>query len=124
MLVRGWLALVGISTALWGLALFSTADGPSGLIRAWWGESLTSRLIAVMLLTIAVGVAYSMRNAELSRIMLGVIIVYGAGVVTADLWNALANRPVNVAYLAAFGLVFAVSTALLVIESRRIEKLA
>ena len=50
--VGGWLGLAAAVTALWGLALFVTGNGPSGLIWVWPGDLLTSRLIAVMLLTI------------------------------------------------------------------------
>ena len=81
--------------ALWGLALFVTDDGPWGLIWVWPGDLLTSRLIAVMLLTIASGAVYALRYADVSRVMLGVIAVYGFGVMLANLWNILANLPVN-----------------------------
>jgi surface polysaccharide O-acyltransferase-like enzyme len=54
-LLGRWLGLVAAVCALWGLALFVTDDGPSALIWVWPGDLLTSRLIAVMLLTIALG---------------------------------------------------------------------
>jgi hypothetical protein len=101
------------------LALFGTDNGPSSLIWAWRGDLLTNRLIGVMLLTIAVGAAYSRRYADLSRIMLGVITVYGGGVVVANLWNVLVDRPFNVAYLAVLGGIFAISALLLVNENRK-----
>lgn len=72
-----------------------------------------------MLLTIAVGAAYSRRYADLSRIMLDVITVYGGCVVVATLWNALADRPFNVVYVAVFGRIFAVSALLLANENRK-----
>jgi hypothetical protein len=59
----------------------------------WPGDILTSRLIAVMLLTIAVGAVYALRYADVSRVMLGVIAVYGFGVMLANLWNILAAKP-------------------------------
>jgi hypothetical protein len=113
--LRAWLALVATVTALWGLALFVTDDGPSALIWAWPGDLLTSRLVAVMLLTIAVGAVYALRFADLSRVMLGVVAVYGFGVTLANLWSGLASKPVNPAYVAAFGLMFLVSVALLIV---------
>ena len=115
-LVGRWLSLVAAVTALWGLALFVTDSGPSSLIWVWPGDLLTSRLIAVMLLTIAVGAAYALRYADASKVMLGVIAVYGFGVMVANLWNILANKPVIPSYVAAFGIMFLVSATLLTAE--------
>jgi hypothetical protein len=86
------------------------------LIWVWPGDLLTSRLIAVMLLTIAVGAVYDLRYADVSKVMLGVIAVYGFGVMVANLWNILANKPVNPSYVAAFGIMFLVSATLLIAE--------
>jgi hypothetical protein len=119
-LVGRWLGFVAAVTALWGLALFITDNGPSGLIWAWPGDLLTSRLIGVMLLTIAVGAIYALRYANVSRVMLGVIAVYGFGVTLANLWNILASLPVNPSYVAAFGIMFLVSAALLIAERQHI----
>jgi hypothetical protein len=113
-LLSGWLGLVAAVTASWGLALFVTDNGPSGLIWLWSGDLLTSRLIAVMLLTIAVGALYALRYADVSRVMLGVIGVYGFGIMLANLWNILANKPVNLSYVTAFGIMFLVSATLLI----------
>src|SRR5215208_447022 len=115
-LVGRWLGLVAAVIASWGLALFVTDNGPSGLIWVWPGDFLTSRLIAVMLLTIAVGAVYVLRYADVSRVMLGVIAVYGLGVMLANLWHILANKPVNPSYVAAFGIMFLVSATLLIAE--------
>ena len=82
----------------------------------WPGDLLTSRLIAVMLLTIAVSAVYALRSADVSRVMLGVIGVYGFGTMLANLWNILANKPVNPSYIAAFGIMFLVSATLLIAE--------
>jgi hypothetical protein len=101
---------------LGSLALFVTDSGPSGLIWVWPGDLLTSRLIAVMLLTIAVGAVYALQYADVSRVMLGVIAVYGFGVMLANLWNILANKPVSPSYVAVFGIMFLVSTSLLLAE--------
>jgi hypothetical protein len=115
-LVGTWLVLVAAVTALWGLALFITDNGPSSLIWAWPGDLLTSRLIAVMLLTIAVGAVYALRYADVSRVMLGVIAVYGFGVTLANVWNILVSTPVNPSYVVAFGIMFLVSATLLIAE--------
>ena len=115
-LVGAWLGLVAAVTALWGLALFITDNGPSHLIWAWPGDLLTSRLIAVMLLTIAVGAVYALRYADVSRVMIGVIAIYGFGVTLANLWNILVSKPVNPAYVAAFGIMFLVSATLLIAD--------
>jgi hypothetical protein len=115
-LVGAWLGLIAAVTAFWGLALFITDNGPSGLIWAWPGDLLTSRLIAVMLLTLAIGAVYALRYADVSRVMLGVIAVYGFGVTLANLWNILVSKPVNPSYVAAFGIMFLVSATLLIAE--------
>ena len=115
-LVSNWLGLVAAVCALWGLALFVTDDGPSGLIWVWPGDLLTSRLIAVMLLTIALGAVYALRYADIARVMLGVIAVYGFGVMLANLWNILANLPINLSYVSVFGIMFVTSATLLLAE--------
>lgn len=83
---------------------------------AWPGDLLTSRHIAVMLLTIAIGAVYALRHADVSRVMLGVVAVYGFGVMLANLWSILASKPVNPAYVVAFGIVLLVSATLLIAE--------
>ena len=60
-------------------------------------------------MTIAVGAVYALRYADVSRVMLGVIAVYGFGVMLANLWNILAAKPINPSYVAAFGIMFLVS---------------
>jgi hypothetical protein len=67
-----------------------------------------------MLLTIAVGAVYALRYADVSMVMLGVIGIYGFGIMLANLWNILANKPVNPSYVAAFGIMFLVSAILLI----------
>jgi hypothetical protein len=86
------------------------------LIWVWPGDLLTGRLIAVMLLTIAVGAVYALRYADVSRVMLGVIAVYSFGVMLANLWNILASKPVNTSYVVTFGIMFLVSAILLIAE--------
>lgn len=113
LLTRLWLRLIATLTGLWGLALFMTDQGFSSLIWVWPGDLLTSRLIAVMLLSISVGAVASLRDADLSRVMLAVTLTYGLGLALASLWNAFAAKPVKLAYLLVFGLIFIGSTLLL-----------
>lgn len=114
--VRTGLALIAIVTALWGMALFITDRGPSDLIWAWPGDPLSSRLVGVMLLTIAVGAVYSRRHADVARPMLAMTATYGLGLSVAGLWNALAGKPIAVSYVLAFGLIALASGALLLAE--------
>ena len=88
--VRGFLLGAAALMAVWGGALFVTDSGGSDLIWVWPGDLLTSRLIAVMLLAIAAGV------------MLVMLVVYGLGVMAANLANLLADRPVKWSYVLAF----------------------
>lgn len=107
--VRGWLGIVAVVTALWGLALLITDNGPSPLVWVWPGDLLTSRLIGVMLLTIAAGSFYSLSSRGLARPMLAMNCTYGLGISVASLWNLLADKPVKPSYALVFGLVFLVS---------------
>jgi hypothetical protein len=111
-----WLGLVALPTACWGAALFATDAGPWRLIWAWPGDLLSSRLIGVMLLTIAVGSALSLRFADQATLMLAMTTTYGLGVAIANLWNVLVGRPINMAYLLGFSVMLAGSAALLVKE--------
>jgi len=83
--VRLWLVIIAIVTVLWGLALIVTDDGPSTLIWVWPGDLLTSRLIGVMLLTIAAGAIYSLPARGTARPMLAMILTYGLGLSLASL---------------------------------------
>ncbi len=114
--LRGWLIIVAIITALWGLALLVTDNGPSALIWAWPGDLLTSRLIGVMLLTIAAGALYSLPARGTALPMTVMIIVYGLGLSLASLWNALAGLPVKLSYVIVFGVIALISTLLLARE--------
>jgi len=111
--VKAWLLAVAVLTGLWGLALFLTDQGPSSLVWVWPGDLLSSRLIGVMLLTIAGGSLYSLRRTELARPMLSMIITYSLGLAAASLWNILFALPVKPAYLVVFALIFVGSTLLL-----------
>jgi hypothetical protein len=121
-LVRNWLALMAVVTALWGLALFATDNGPSALIWVWPGDLLSSRLIGVMLLAIAVGSIYSLRYADGARQMLAMTVTYGLGLAVGSLWNALAGKPVAISYAIVFGLIFLVSGALLLMRRQASEQ--
>ena len=92
-LAKGWLWATAVLTALWGLALFLTDAGPANLIWVWPGDLLTSRLIAVMLWTLTVTAVYSVRSREALSVALAVMIVYGIGVVAANVWNPVAIKP-------------------------------
>lgn len=111
--VRSWLMAVALLTGIWGLALFITDVGPSDLIWAWPGDLLSSRLIGVMLLTIAVGSVYSLRHADLSRLMLATTLTYALGLAVASLWNVASGKPIKLSYFVVFGLIFLGSAALL-----------
>lgn len=114
--LKAWLGAVGVLTAVWGLALFITDMGPSELIWVWPGDLLTSRLIGVMLLTIAAGVAYSLRFADLARTMLAMVITYAIGLAVSSFWLLLAGKPIKLAYTVVFGLIFLGSAVLLLWE--------
>jgi len=109
---RGWLALVILLTGLWGLALFLTDSGPSNRVWVWPGDLLTSRLIGVMLLTVAAGSAYALRNPQTVRPMLAMALMYGLGLCVASAWNSLAGKPVPLSYAVVFGVIAAGSAAL------------
>lgn len=100
--VRIWLVLVALVTGAWGIALFVSASGPVALVWVWPGDLLTSRLIAVMLLTIAATGAASVRSASAAQMTLVVMMVYGFGVVLAGLLNSAAGKPVPVLYVLGF----------------------
>jgi hypothetical protein len=119
-----WLGVVAAVTILWGLAIFITDSGPSNQIWAWSGDLLSSRLIGVMLLTIAAGSAYSMRYADTARLMVAMIIVYSLGITVATLWNMLYGLPVKTLYTAIFGVIFLVSTVLLLSDREPSRRLA
>jgi hypothetical protein len=131
---RHWISPHQVGIQGRGMLLLSVVTLVGGLLGStgWWIDDprsfswdlppLASRMLAsagwalVMLLTIAVGAVYALRYADVSRVMLGVIGVYGFGIMLANLWNIFANKPVNPTYVAAFGIIFLVSAALLLVE--------
>ncbi len=99
---RNWLAFVALVTGVWAIALFVSDRGPVASVWVWPGDLLTSRLIAVMLLTIAAACAASVRAAGAARMTLAVMMVYGFGVVLAGLLNLAAGKPVPALYTLSF----------------------
>ena len=126
-MVKAWMGVLVVVMGTWGLALFVTDSGPSALIWVWPGDLLTSRLIGVMLLTIATGAAFSLPRADASRMMLWVTATYGLGVAIASAWSVLEGKPIKESYLIVFGVVFLVSAGMLVRErggwGTRIERI-
>ncbi|HSH02988.1 MAG TPA: hypothetical protein VLL52_10755 [Anaerolineae bacterium] len=108
--VRYWLMGVAAITGLWGLALFVTDNGPSAFIWVWSGDLLTSRLIGVMLVAIAVGSVYSLPARGTVRPMLAMIMTYGLGLAVASMWNGVAGLPIKWSYTIVFGIIFLVSS--------------
>jgi hypothetical protein len=111
--VRVWLILVAIVTGLWGAALFSTDQGGVAAVWVWSGDLLTSRLIAVMLLTLMVAAIYSLRAKQAAQVTLATVTVYGLGAALASLWNALADKPVPGLYVLVFGSMGVISLLLM-----------
>lgn len=105
--VRFWLGGTAVLMALWGLALFLTDAGPATLIWVWPGDLLTSRLIAVMLWTLATAAVYTLRSREALPVALAAMLVYGVGVVAANLWNPTAVKPLYTGLFALLALVSA-----------------
>ncbi|MCP4139714.1 MAG: hypothetical protein GY755_05390 [Chloroflexi bacterium] len=112
-LIRYWLATVALICTLWGTALFLTDNGPSRFIWVWVGDLLSSRLIGVMLLAIAVGAITSFRYADVANLMMITLSTYGIGLALASLWNMVAGKPVPVSYLSVFGGMALISVLLL-----------
>ena len=111
--IRLWLMIVALVTALWGVALFVTDSGPINLIWVWPGDLLSSRLIAVMLLTVTTAALYSLNNADVARVTLVVMIVYGFGAALANLWSITAGKPVQPLYALVFAVIGLVSLVML-----------
>lgn len=114
--IRVWLVIVALITAFWGSALFVTARGPTTLIWAWPGDLLTSWLIGVMLLTIAVGSIFSLGSAVRIQMMLVMTATYGIGLTVASLWNTLVGKPIPLAYVGTFAAIFFGSVLFLLVD--------
>lgn len=114
-----WLCALGAVAGLWGLALFVTDKGPLPFIWAWPGDLLSSRLIGVMLVALAIGALISVREAATARLMLWMSLTYGAGLALASLLNMVNGRPVRMSYVVVFGLAALGSGLLLWLERGR-----
>lgn len=100
---RALLSVTAVITGLWGIALFVTPAGGDALIWIWPADALTSRLIATMLLTLAVMAAMAWRDAALARPALVVLLVYGAGAIAAGMVDVIGGKPVPIAYMTVLG---------------------
>jgi hypothetical protein len=114
---RAWLLIVSGLSAVWGLALLITDDGFWDKIWVWPGDTLTSRLIGVMVLTIAAGSLWSLRSRAAATTMLAMNAAYGLGVCAANVWSSTQDKPVQESYVVAFGVIGLGSLALLAYES-------
>jgi hypothetical protein len=85
---------------------------PYPLAFHWPQDELSSRLIASMLMTIAVAFFLSRRDAGLARLALLFAGAYGIGVVAAGFMNAVGGKPIPL-YATGFGVVGLVSLGLL-----------
>jgi hypothetical protein len=111
--VRGWLLVAGLTLAVWGAALFLVPTAPYPLVFNWPQDELSSRLIAAMLMTVAVAFFLSRHDAGLARLALLFAGVYGIGVVAAGMMNAAGGKPMPLLYVTGFGIVGLVSLGLL-----------
>jgi hypothetical protein len=98
------------------LALFLTDSGPSALIWVWPGDLLTSRLIAVMLWTVAGAAVYSIRSQDALPVTLAVLVVYGISVIVANLWNMAALKPLYIFFFA----VLAIGSGILLLQTKNL----
>jgi hypothetical protein len=124
--VGGWFLVVALLAGLWGSALFVADDGFSPRIWVWPGDALTSRLIGVMLLTIAASAVWGFLHPGSASMVLVVVGVYGIGVALANVWSSFLDKPVKESYVLMFGLMGVISLALLVLKTthgnqRRLE---
>jgi hypothetical protein len=108
-----WLSLVTIVTGLWGFALFIYPSGPWPQIWIWPHDTLTSRLIAVMLLTLCTGAILGRQSAAQARMSLWMFVAYGAAASLACYANAVAGKPVPMAYAAVFSALLLISLSVL-----------
>ena len=107
------LGLVALVSGLWGLALFIWPDGPYSLIWIWRWDGLTSRLIAVMLLTLATGALLGLRDIESAAMAAWLFLVYGIGVVLACFLATIVGRSAPPAYEGAFSVLALLAAFLL-----------
>ncbi|MCK0169477.1 hypothetical protein MWU53_00230 [Aliiroseovarius sp. S1123] len=92
------LGLIGAVAGLWAVTLFLKPDGPWPLIWPWPGDALTTRLIASMFLTIAVGAIAARPDQQLGRTVFWTTITYGVGVVIAGVAHVMTAEPSPMGY--------------------------
>ena len=108
---RRWLAVLALVAGVWGLAMFLAPAGPIRMIWIWPQDPLTSRLIASMLMTLALA-AWLGRDGRIRALTaLGVTVVYGTGIALAGLVNLAAGKPAPWAYILAGALAAVISVA-------------
>jgi hypothetical protein len=69
-----------------------------------------------MLLALAVGALVGMRDRATARMMLLTVLIYGGGVVLANYWNTVADKPIQHGYLIGFGLIAATAGIMLIAD--------
>jgi hypothetical protein len=111
---KAWFLTVAVVTLLWGVALFVTDDGFSKDIWAWPGDLLSSRLIAVMLLTLATAVLFAVFRPSATTMALGIAATYGLAGALANIWQDFLGKPMQYDYVAVLGVIGVVSGALLI----------
>ncbi|WP_442582698.1 hypothetical protein ACSBOB_12435 [Mesorhizobium sp. ASY16-5R] len=115
--VSAWLLIAGIVLGLWGIALFGAPTTNYPLVFNWPKDPLSSRLIAAMLVTIALAFLLSRNDAGRARLSLVFAAAYGAGVVAACLMNMAAALLVPPLYTGGFAVV-AIGSLLLLVTDR------
>ena len=111
--LRVWLVAVAALMVVWGLALFITDDGGQKDIWVWPGDALASKLIGVMLLTIAASCIYALLRPGATFMALVLTAVYGIAGALANYWQTFLDKPTKDGYIVVLGIIGLVSLALL-----------
>jgi hypothetical protein len=114
--LRAWLGAVAAVMLAWGLALFVTDDGGAKDVWVWPGDALASRLIGVMLLTIAATAVYALVRPATTSMALGVIGTYGIAGAVANVWQGFLDKPVKEGYVVVLGAIGVISLVLLAMQ--------
>ena len=77
----------------WALLLFLWPAGPVPAIWPWRGDALTTRLIASMFLSVAVGAALALRDRRRAGTVHAMTLAYGIGVVAAGFAHVMTAQP-------------------------------
>ncbi len=115
--VNTWLLGIGLVMGIWGLLLFLVPSGPNALLWAWSDMTLCSRLISVMLLTLAFAAFYSLKHPELKLVVLKLVFVYAIGIVLANSYGFFIGQNVLWLYVIVFGAI-GLGTLILLSRSR------